>query len=326
MKQLAIVVSCAFSIVAFGCGSDIEPKGPVGTDVVTNNTANNTADGGQMLPDMSETVPDATMSSENAPTILELRVTPSTLRSGGTAVVSAVISDPQGPDDIAAGSLLDPQTQELIANFTQISGGSYEAEVTWDQLDLIRPINFGPAGGERAVTAEFIDFANERSTRSVTISLTCNGEPACDGQCGLERCDGGCVDPVTEYLNNDQNCGSCGNQCPSGELCDVSTCETAPPTPVGEPCTTDTGCSDDLICISTELAEINVPDGYCSIFCGSSADCGVGAECVEFDFGPDPISLCGRSCQSMQDCRSGYTCRDLVSLDGGSASVCAPPF
>jgi hypothetical protein len=323
MRHL-LVLTIAAMLAA--CGSDVAPKtgGPVAIN--SGNSGNNTVDGGSANnvtnPDTGpDDVPDATMSSQDAPSIIDLVASPARLSEGDGTLVSAIVTDPQGTEDIVAGRLLDGQNQDLIGNFRNIGGGSFELEVTWDQLHGVRPIGFGPAGTQRAVTAEFIDNANERSTRSLTLSLDCEGESACDGECGLETCNGECLDPRFDY-ETAENCGECGNACGAGQSCSDSMCVDGGG--LNGECFESADCIDAEAFCATE-AEFGLPGGACLVTCGSSDGCPGSAECVNFE-APElpPISLCAIPCATGATCRPGWGCTELVTTEDTVVNVCAP--
>ncbi len=324
MKRRILFALASLALLA-GCGSDATPKGKGAIDINnssmsdagTNNVDPNNVSNPDMGPD---TVPDATMSSQDAPTIIELGASPSRISEGQSTLVSAIVTDPQGVEDIVAGRLLDGQTSDLIGNFRSIGGGSFEIDVSWSLLDSFRPISFGPNGTQRSLTAEFIDNANERSTRSLSITLDCEGLSACEGTCGFETCNGACLDPFEDYFS-DENCGGCGVSCRADQTCGNQGCEALPESDVGGPCTSEADC-DGSLC-ATE-AEFNVPGGYCAYLCSVGADCPGNSECIPFDTGQGDFPLCATTCTSNADCRTDYLCLEYQNAAGVFVDVCSP--
>jgi len=125
---------------------------------------------------------------------------------------TAVVTDPDGVDDVIGGSLLDQSGAPYGAFATSGQEGAYEMTLTWEQINTVSAIDFDPGpGASRTFTAEFFDASGKKATRSISLSLTCDGSSACDGDCGLARCTTACV-----WLGSDQDCGACGNDCGSG--------------------------------------------------------------------------------------------------------------
>lgn len=137
--------------------------------------------------------------------------------TGETASVTftAVLTDPDGVDDLIGGSLIDESGAPYGAFTTSGQEGAYEMTISWDQINDIASIDFGPGpGSARSFTAEFFDAAGHKSQKSISIQLTCEGSSACEGQCGLGSCGTECV-----YLGTAENCGGCGDDCGYG-YCD----------------------------------------------------------------------------------------------------------
>ncbi len=76
-------------------------------------------------------------------------------------------------------------------------------------------------------------------------------------------------------------------------------------TGLGKPCTSSAECDGGQICL------MDFPDGYCSVDCGSNADCD-SDQCVN--------DVCLASCADDGDCRDGYLCVHTVE-----GRACAPP-
>lgn len=322
------VVLVSLLLLSTSCGNDPEGKSPIvlegQQDVSTNDGM--AADAGNDLSDAGmEAAPDATMSSENAPVVLELEATPAELTEDDSTTINAVVTDPQGAQDIVAGRLLDAESQQLVGTFRSVAGGSFEAVVSWDDLNDVRAITFDATGATRALTAEFIDNSNERSTRSLALTLSCAGLPACEGSCGQEDCRGSCSAPA-DYVTVD-NCGSCGTSCQSGFRCDTGTCTEL--TDVGSACEIG-DCSDipseffSTVCLDEE--NYLWPGGYCSVPCIRAGQCASGSTCVRIEQLIDRIGwpACARDC-SVGSCRSGYECKGFPTADESrTVDVCVP--
>jgi hypothetical protein len=113
---------------------------------------------------------------------------------------------------------------------------------------------------------------------------------------------------------------------------------------IGDECSTSTDCSQS----GDRLCDVTQPGGYCTIFNCEPGDCPDEASCVIFGVAPstlpgceDPFGVtpyqrtfCLKTCESQDDCRSGYECADFkdpnnpwgaVVADGGG-KACAVPY
>ncbi len=137
--------------------------------------------------------------------------------SGEASVTfTAVLTDPDGVDDLIGGSLIDESGAPYGAFTTSGQEGAYEMTVSWSQINSIASIDFATGPGlQREFTAEFFDAAGHKSQKTIGIQLSCEGSSACEGECGLGSCGAECV-----YLVSDENCGQCGNDCGYG-YCDT---------------------------------------------------------------------------------------------------------
>jgi hypothetical protein len=132
-----------------------------------------------------------------------------TLHEDERLVVSAVVTDPDGVDDLIGGTLLDPGSGAAYGAFaTSAAEGSYEIDLGWGELGTVSAIDAPPAGASRRLLARFFDVAGHRAEAEVTVTLRCDdaGYSACDGQCfDLER--------------DEDHCGTCDLETPPGVAC-----------------------------------------------------------------------------------------------------------
>jgi hypothetical protein len=170
-------------------------------------------------------------------------------------VFTAVVTDPDGIDDVIGGTLIDPATGRSYGSFaTAASEGAYSLTLTWADIQRVRPINFTTVDETRVFRASFFDVSGESATAEVELTLTCEGLGACDGVCtnittssncgtcgtrcltggvctagvcgcpaGYGGCDGACT-----LLSTTRDCGACDNTCVSGQTCEEGACECAP--------------------------------------------------------------------------------------------------
>ena len=144
------------------------------------------------------------------PTIITLNTNSADITQGESVVFSAVVTDPDGIDDVIGGTLLDATSGLSYGSFaTAASEGAYSLTLRWEDLQRLSAINF-TAPISRVFRAEFFDSTGNRTTRDVTLTLTCDGIGACNGVC--------------TSLTTISNCGSCGNFCGLNGTCTAGSC------------------------------------------------------------------------------------------------------
>lgn len=211
-----------------------------------------------------------------APVFLSLTTNVTVLRSDQRLVVTAVLTDPDGVDDLIGGVLLDPGGASYGAFSTSAAEGSYQIDLDWQSLNTVSPITAPLAGITRSFRAQFFDAAGNTSERDFDVTLRCASSihSACAGECvDLQtdqrhcgscgsavtiteaHCDGGapaCWETSYEIcgsacvsLQTTSSCGSCGHACPSWSGRSIS-CETGGTCAVEDSFYTRTSC--DQIC------------------------------------------------------------------------------
>lgn len=137
--------------------------------------------------------PDASQTSDpKAPIFLNFGTNVTTLTGGhddepgdgGESVVfTAVLTDPDGIDDLIGGSLTDVTGAIQYGAFsTSGQEGAYTITLSWNAINQAKDISFRQMT-ERTFMAVFFDVAGHRVEKSVAIKLTCGGEYACHGTC-----------------------------------------------------------------------------------------------------------------------------------------------
>ena len=135
------------------------------------------------------------------PRILTLSTNSQRLLQGQTLIVSAVVTDPDGINDLIGGVLIDAESGGTYGAFaTAESEGAYSIHLAWWDLHQVRPLDTGMGGETRFLRAEFYDVAGHTASGQVSVDLTC--ESATDALCS-----GYCRD----VLHDRENCGACGN-------------------------------------------------------------------------------------------------------------------
>jgi hypothetical protein len=153
-------------------------------------------------------------SSDDAPRILSLSANTTELEhtpfgADQPLVITAVVTDPDGVDDLIGGQLVAPDSEAAYGAFaTSAAEGAYELELTWQAIDAVTSIEAPVAGAPRRFVARFYDVVGHTAEQALTITLRC-------GVADRAVCDGECVD----LLIDPDNCGSCGVAVPLGEQC-----------------------------------------------------------------------------------------------------------
>jgi hypothetical protein len=139
----------------------------------------------------------------DGPRFLTLASSATTIEPGDTFVVTAVMTDPDGLEDLAGGALVDESGSTFGAFGTGTQKGGYQIDLSWSSLDKAKRINFAQgAQGKRTLKAQFFDSAGHLSEKTIDIGLSCSGKAACDGAC-------------VDTTNDADNCGTCGTTCSS---------------------------------------------------------------------------------------------------------------
>lgn len=151
------------------------------------------------------------MGDPGGPVFLSFGSNVNSLTEGQTVRFTAVLTDPDGVDDLIGGALRSPDGAYYGAFATAAQEGSYSLLLSWAEISQARPIDFMAEQG-RDFEAEFFDAGGRRAVRTLSLKLHCSGKVACDGKCGVAL--GSSAD----------NCGACGNRCGHGGGCFLGEC------------------------------------------------------------------------------------------------------
>jgi len=122
-------------------------------------------------------------SGQHDPMFLTLGTNIATVTEGQSIVFSAVLTDPDGIDDLIGGTLKSEDGSISYGAFaTAGQEGAYSLTLTWDALQESDDITFKTMG-TRTFLAEFFDAAGHKVQQTLTLALTCNGQYACSGHC-----------------------------------------------------------------------------------------------------------------------------------------------
>ncbi len=223
-------------------------------------------------------------SSGAGPRILSLDTNVTTLRSDQTLIVSAVVTDPDGVDDLIGGSLVDPSGGASYGAFaTSASEGSYEIRLDWGALDTVTSIDAPVTGVERRFRARFFDVAGHTAESDFAVTLRCADD-------ARAACDGECVDLSTDAAH----CGACDRAVPPEAVCRD-----------GAPGCWDAGetlCGDTCADLRYDTEHCGSCDHRCPPWSGRSITCEAGGSCRMQDAFYSRVA-CGTICGDR-----GYTC------------------
>jgi len=273
------------------------------------------------------------LDGDRGPRILRFNTDVFDISEGETVTFSAVVTDPDGIDDVIGGTLDDPATGRSYGAFSTAAGeGSYALTLTWGQIHRVRTIDF-TEDTSRSFEAVFFDVSGSDATARIELTLTCDGDFACDGACtpagttsdclacddvcpelglcGAAGCtcgpDEGVCDGTCTDLTTTTDCGDCGNVCATGGACVDGACTCGP----------DEGVCDGICTDLTTTTDCGT--------CGEA--CPLGAACVDGGCAcPAGEVVCGGVCTDItttDNCGGcGLTCADGGVCDGGA---CACP-
>jgi hypothetical protein len=150
------------------------------------------------------TAAETTTSAEGAPFFISFSTNVGQITEGESVVFTAVVSDPDGFDDIAGGTLFTQDGAFSYGPFVSAGQeGTYSITVSWADVDQVEAIEFEDFSLDRVFRAEFFDMDGHKVSQDTTIALQCDGGGACDGSC-------------KDFQNDGSNCGACGKSCSGG--------------------------------------------------------------------------------------------------------------
>ena len=147
---------------------------------------------------------------EGAPVIVSLQTNVTKITAGESVLFTAVLTDPDGFDDIAGGTLSDQTGTIGFGPFVAAGQeGTFSISLSWDAVHQADPIEFEGMDLVRVFRAEFYDQAANKVSKDVNLMLTCVEGSACDGVC-------------TDLMTTAGHCGSCARAC--GDECQEGSC------------------------------------------------------------------------------------------------------
>lgn len=177
---------------------------------------------------------DGNTSDPAAPRILTLDTNVHTVHEDDPLVITAVVTDPDGIDDLIGGTLLDPDSGSSYGAFaTSAAEGAYSISLAWGAVDLVRGIDTPTGGAPRVFRARFFDVAGHTADGDITVTLACENAD-------LAACSGDCVDLLTSH----DHCGACDTPAPDGSEC-IDGHAGCAEGPENTPAACTDGCSND---------------------------------------------------------------------------------
>ncbi len=200
-----------------GCGGDDTATTESSDTLVSMTTAPTTASPTSTTMDTTETSGvgstsngSTTTSTDGGPFFLSFSTNVGTITDGESVVFTATVSDPDGLDDIAGGTLFTGDGAFSYGPFVAAGQeGTYSITVSWDAIDQVEVIEFENGSVERLFRAEFFDMKGGSASQDTTITLSCPGGGACGGAC-------------IDFQSDAGNCGACGKVCEGG--CESAQC------------------------------------------------------------------------------------------------------
>ncbi len=179
-----------------------------GTMTVSTNPSGDTVTGPAETENSSDTTPTSgdltTAPTEGAPVFLSLQTNVSKITAGESVIFTAVLTDPDGVDDIVGGTLSDEGGMIGYGPFVAAGQeGTYSITLSWDDMQQAEAIEFEGMDLGRVFRAEFYDQGAHKVYQDVNVILTCAEGSACDGVC-------------TDIMTSAEHCGTCARPCAGG--------------------------------------------------------------------------------------------------------------
>ncbi|MCB9703446.1 MAG: hypothetical protein H6711_16255 [Myxococcales bacterium] len=137
---------------------------------------------------------ETTSSAEGAPFFISFSTNVGQITEGESVVFTAIVSDPDGFDDIAGGTLFTQDGAFSYGPFVSAGQeGTYSITVSWAEVDQVASIEFEDFDLDRVFRAEFFDKEGHKVAKDTGITLHCDGGGACGGSCKDFQIDGATV-------------------------------------------------------------------------------------------------------------------------------------
>lgn len=167
-----------------------------------------------MMPTTGAMSTTGTGSADGGPIFLSFGTNVGALTEGESVIFTAILTDPDGINDIVGGTLKSVDEALQFGPFVAAGQpGTYSVTLSWAQIHQVDPIEFTAGSIGRGFRAVFFDQKGHKATDDVEVQLSCAGGAACAGSC---------MDLASDGLN----CGTCGRVCDGGEdACESGACQ-----------------------------------------------------------------------------------------------------
>ena len=242
------------------------------------------------------------MTAPDGPKILDFTANTNSVNQSATLRLTAIVTDPDGIDDVIGGTLKSPSGQTYGAFQTSASEGAYEIALTWPDINSVQALAPLLPGENtaRVFIAEFYDQSEHRTSKEIQISFGC--EDASEGVCDPN---GACVN----LESSSDHCGACGESIDTH----VARCE------AGVPACLSFG---DMYCDGT-CVDLDYQDncGRCGNNCADwGSSLGVSADCVNTNSATGGRLCAGEfvSNNTQQSCIDYCASKDLWCIDASA--------
>jgi hypothetical protein len=197
-----------------------------GTSTDPTTTADPTADptGGPTTttdPTGNPTTGETAGSEAGGPKILQLLTNVNTITEGEAVLITAVVTDPDGVDDLIGGSLTSEDGSIGYGAFaTSGEEGAYSLSLPWGMIHQAQAIEFETPSIKRVFRAEFFDQGGKSAWKTVELTLNCGD--------GLRVTPAACGGKCTDLDSDSEHCTKCSIACdPYNDnvgICENSAC------------------------------------------------------------------------------------------------------
>lgn len=196
--------------VLVGCGGDEQPNSTTTTTPTVGTSSDTVTSGSGVAEESSDTTPTTSAPAPGAPVFLSFQSNVSKITAGESVIFTAILTDPDGVNDIVGGALSDESGMIGYGPFVAAGQeGTYSISLSWDAVHQADPIEFEGMDLTRVFRAEFYDQGANKVSKDVNLVLTCVEKSACAGVC-------------TDIMTNADHCGACSSICEGG--CDAGKC------------------------------------------------------------------------------------------------------
>jgi hypothetical protein len=155
--------------------------------------------------------------TEGGPAILSLTTNRPWLISADAVQFLASVSDPDGIDDVAGGTLRILDGPE-VGEFLPLDATGWQFNLAWGELNGLDPIDNDIV----TFVATFVDRGGTTSSAEVDVLACASGRRACIATSDVDYYL--CVD----VMNHPEHCGECDHSCYSDYVCIGGSCEFSP--------------------------------------------------------------------------------------------------